>query len=115
MGTSASLISSATCRRLSGRGGPPLGGRGPPLTPGAPSPPAEASPMPSPVFRRGLFPAQDGVLQRLRDPDADHPLGRNPEGLAGLGVATHARLPVDEDHLADPRDDKAVLRFLRRP
>src|SRR5438132_530565 len=64
--------------------------------------------------RRGLLLAKHRVLQGFRDPELQHALGRDLQGLAGLRVAPHAGLAVGEDELAEAGEDEAVLGLLGR-
>src|SRR5262245_6800813 len=63
-----------------------------------------------------LLLAKHRVLQTLREAELAHALGGNLEGLAGLWIATDARLAIREDQLAEARqeEDAALLGFLRR-
>src|SRR5262245_54095148 len=55
-----------------------------------------------------LLPAEDRVLENLDRTDAHDPFGRDLDGLAGLRVTAHTRLPVREHDLADARQDECA-------
>ena len=57
----------------------------------------------------GLLGAQDGVFGGFGDAELDHFLGRNLDGGAGGGVASHARFAVDQDELAQAGEREGVL------
>src|SRR5439155_23647067 len=61
-----------------------------------------------------LLLAKHRVLQALGEAELAHALRGNLDGLARLGIATHARLAVRDDQLAEAGQDEAVLGFLRR-
>ena len=61
-----------------------------------------------------LLPAEDRILQGLRDPDSDHPLGGNLDGFPSLRISTHTRLAVYQDHLANPWKGKPILGLFGR-
>src|SRR5215471_12422300 len=65
------------------------------------------------IWNGALLLAKHGVLQRLRQAELHHALGRDLDRLARLGIATHPRLAVGEHEAAEIRDDEDVLRFLR--
>src|SRR6185503_8004782 len=52
------------------------------------------------------------VLQALGESELHDALRGDLDGLAGLGVATHARLAVREDEASESRKDEDVLRLL---
>src|ERR671931_756499 len=63
---------------------------------------------------RALLLAKHGVLQALGETELAHTLGRDLDRLAGLRIASHARLPVREDELAEARQHESVFGFLAR-
>src|SRR5258705_2176631 len=61
-----------------------------------------------------LLLAKHRVLEALGEPELHHALRGDLDGLAGLGVAAHARLAVGEDQTPEAGDDEDVLRLLGR-
>src|SRR5688500_1950777 len=50
-----------------------------------------------------LLLAKHRILERLREAELHDALGRDLDGLAGLGIAPHARLPVGQDEAPEVR------------
>jgi len=72
----------------------------------------ELNPPPQQHNNRNLLGAENCVLGCLGYPELDHSLSRNLDSCTGSRITTHARFPIYQNDLAQPRNREGVLGVL---